>query len=222
MIDLQRQGDVYVLTMQSGENRFNRGFIGAFNDALDEVEKSNGQAALVTIGGNDKFYSNGLDLDWLGGINEAEGREFIGDVIRVLGRLLGMAVPSVAAINGHAFAGGAMLALAHDFRVMRSDRGYFCLPEVDLGLPLGAGMAELIKARLWGTTLRDLVLTGMRIGGEEALSRGVVDHAVPQDQVLAKAIEVAAGLAAKNRAAYGALKRNLWGDSIDLMRKGTI
>lgn len=222
MLDLQRQGDVFLLTMNSGENRFNRGFVGAFNDALDEVEKSSGQAALVTVGGSDKFYSNGLDLEWLGGINEAEGREFIGDVIRLLGRVMGMAVPTVAAINGHAFAGGAMLALAHDFRVMRSDRGFFCLPEVDLGLPLGAGMATLIKTRLWGATLRDLVLTGVRVGGEEALDRGVVDHALPLEQVLPKAIEIAAALAAKNRAAYGALKQNLWGDSIDVMRKGTI
>ncbi len=222
MLDLQRHGDVYLLTLDAGENRFNPGFLGAFNDALDVVERSEGPAALVTTGGTAKYYSNGLDLEWMGGLGEEEMTEFIRDVIRLLGRMLGLAVPSVAAINGHAFAGGAMLALAHDFRVMRVDRGYFCLPEIDLGMPFAAGMSELIKARLWGTTLRDLVLTGMRVGGEEAGRRGIVDHVEPEDRVVAKAMEVAAGLAAKNRTTYGAIKRNFWGNAIDLLRRGEI
>lgn len=222
MLDLRRDGDVFVLTMDAGENRFNRSFLTLLNDALDEVERSDGPAALVTTGGSDKFYSNGLDLDWLAGQDDAEAHGFIADVIRLFGRVLGMAVPSVAAINGHAFAGGAMLALAHDFRVMRADRGFFCLPEIDLGMPLAAGMSELLRARLWGNTLRDLVLTGMRVGGNAAAERGIVDHAEPADQVLPRAIALAAGLAAKNRKAYGALKRNLWGDSIDILRRGML
>ena len=178
--------------------------------------------APVTTAGTEKFYSNGLDLDWIGTLEGEDGSRFIADVVRLLGRVLGLGLPSVAAINGHAFAGGAMLALAHDFRVMREDRGYFCLPEVDLGLPLAAGMSALIKTRLWGTTLRDLLLTGMRIGGIEAATRGIVDHAEPPTNVLPKAIEIAASLAAKNRATYGALKENLYGDSIAMMRRGTL
>ena len=62
IVDLKREGDVFILAMQSGENRFNRPFIEAMNQALDTVEKSGGPAALVTVGGEEKFYSNGLDL----------------------------------------------------------------------------------------------------------------------------------------------------------------
>ena len=72
MIDLRREGSVFVLTMQAVENRFNRQFLDEMNSALGSVEASSGPAALVTIGGQEKFYSNGLDLDWLGGDGQSE------------------------------------------------------------------------------------------------------------------------------------------------------
>jgi len=123
IVDLKKEGDVFILTMRSGENRFNRTFVDAMNEALDSVEKSTGPAALVTIGGEEKFYSNGLDLTWLAGDGQSEAPRFIQAVLKLLGRIMAFPMPTAAAINGHAFAAGAMLALAHDFRVMRSDRG---------------------------------------------------------------------------------------------------
>ncbi|MBI3783662.1 MAG: enoyl-CoA hydratase/isomerase family protein [Deltaproteobacteria bacterium] len=221
MIDLQRQGSVFVLTMQSGENRFNRPFLNALTAALDEVEASTGPAALVTTG-SEKFFSNGLDLTWLMGDGVTEGGAFISDVIRMLGRVLGFPVPTVAAINGHAFAGGGMLALAHDFRIMRVDRGFFCLPEVDIKLPLAPGMSALIKTRLSGAVLRDAVLTGARIGGAEAHERGIVDAALPADEVLPTAIARVAALADKDRTTYAALKRGLYGETLAIMQRGEL
>ncbi len=73
------------------------------------------------------------------GDGQKDRQEFISAVLKFLGRVMGFPVPTVAAVNGHAFAAGAMLALAHDFRVMRSDRGFFCLPEVDINIPPGPG-----------------------------------------------------------------------------------
>src|SRR5215467_12145513 len=165
MIDLRRDGSVFVLTLQGGENRFNRPFLDALHKALDTVEGSSGPAALVTVGGQEKFYSTGLDLDWLGGAGQSEAPRFVDAVIALFGRFVALGVSTVAAINGHAFAAGGMLALAHDFRVMRADRGFFCLNEVDIGLPLHPGMIALVKNRLGQTTLRVFVLTGRRIRG---------------------------------------------------------
>src|SRR5262245_15852229 len=193
MLELTRHGPVYVLTMRSGENRFNRRFVDALNGALEEVERSSGPAALVTVG-EDKFYSNGLDLDWLTGEGSSQGPEFIAAFMAVLGRVLALPIPTVAAMNGHAFAGGAMLALAHDFRVMRGDRGFFCLPEVDIGLPFSAGMAALIQCKLEVIVCRDLMLTGRRVGGMEAVALHVVDEAAAAEQVLARAVARAAEL----------------------------
>ncbi|MGZ4717220.1 MAG: enoyl-CoA hydratase-related protein, partial [Acidimicrobiales bacterium] len=130
-IELEQRGDVWVLHMRNDENRFNRPSVDALHAALDEVDAIEGPAALVTTG-EGKFFSNGLDLDWLmAGGDGTEG--FIDDVHRLLGRVLGFGAVTVAAVNGHAFAGGGMLAVAHDYLVMREDRGFWCLPEVDLG-----------------------------------------------------------------------------------------
>ena len=217
MIDLRRDGSVFVLTMQAGENRFNRPFLDALNQALDTVEGSSGPAALVTTGGQEKFYSTGLDLDWLGGEGQGEAPRFVDAVIALFTRVAALGVPTVAAINGHAFAAGGMLALAHDFRVMRADRGFFCLNEVDIGLPLHPGMIALVKHRLGQTTLRDVVLTGARIGGTEARERGIADEAVPASEVLPAAIARATALAAKDRGTYAALKRGICGDLLSAL-----
>lgn len=222
IVDVRREGDVFVLTMQSGENRFNRTFIEAMNDALDEVEKSSGAAALVTIGGEAKFYSNGLDLAWLSGDGQQEALEFIKTVLKFLGRLMAFPIPTAAAINGHAFAAGAMLALAHDFRVMRADRGFFCLPEVDINIPFAPGMTALIKSRLTPNVFRRLLLTGDKIGGNEAKELGVVDEAIPADEVLTRAISSVALLANKNRHTYSAIKRGMYAEALALLEGAVI
>ena len=217
MIDLRREGSVFVLTLQAGENRLNRPFLDALNRAVDTVEASPGPAALVTVG-EEKFYSTGLDLDWLGGAGQTEAPRFVDAVIALFARLVALDVPTVAAINGHAFAAGGMLALAHDFRVMRADRGFFCLNEVDIGLPLHPGMVALVKSRLGAGVLRDVVLTGARIGGAEACERGIVDEAVPAAEVLPRAMARAATLAQKDRQTYAALKRGIYADLLGALK----
>ena len=221
LVDLRREGHVFVLTMRNGENRFNRQSLDALNDALDTVERSTGPAALVTSG-EEKFYSNGLDLTWMSGDGAAEGVGFITSVLQFLGRLVAYPVPTVAAINGHAFAAGAMMALAHDFRVMRADRGFFCLPEVDINLPLAPGMTALISNRLSPIAFRDTILTGVRIGGADAREQGIVDEAVPDAEVLPRAIARAGALADKNRDVYRALKQGMYGELISRLRSGSV
>jgi enoyl-CoA hydratase/carnithine racemase len=221
VLDLTRDGNVFILTMQSGENRFNRPFLDALNAALDEIERSSGPAALVTTG-QDKFYSNGLDLAWLSGDGASEGGAFISSVLKLFGRVMAFPIPTVAAINGHAFAAGGMLALAHDFRVMRADRGFFCLPEVDIKLPLAPGMTALIKSRLTTAAFHYAILTGTRIGGQEAQARGIVDAALPADEVLPQAIARAAALTEKDRQIYGALKRGMYSETLAILERGQL
>ncbi len=218
-IGVTRDGPVFVLTMNAGENRFNRSFIDGLNGVLDEVERASGPAALVTTGGTEKFYSNGLDLAWLGSDEgREEGPRFVEDVITLFARFLTLPVPSVAAINGHAFAAGGMLAPAHDFRVMRADRGFFCLPEVDINVPLAPGMTALIQAKLEARVVVETILTGTRLGGPQCRERGIVDAAVAGPEVLPEAVERAAALAAKDRGTYGALKRGLYAGILPILR----
>jgi len=221
VVDLTRQGPVFILAMRSGENRFNRPFLDALVNALDEIEGSGGPTALVTVG-EDKFYSNGLDLNWLMGEGAAEGPTFVGHFLAFLGRFLGLSIPTVAAMNGHAFAGGGMFALAHDFRVMRADRGFFCLPEIDINLPFAPGMRMLIQAKLDPSVSRDLMLTGRRVGGADAATLRIVDETATGDDVLTRAIERAAALATKDRGTFSTIKRSMYAPIIRALEDGTL
>lgn len=216
MIDLERQGAVFVLRMKAGENRFHPPFLGALGEALDEVEASEGPAALVTTG-EGKFFSNGLDLVWMRDQDAGTLGPFVASFQRLLARVLVFPVPTVAALNGHAFAGGAMFALAHDFRVMREDRGFFCIPEVDLGLPLAPGLLELLRARLPRSVLHEAIVSGRRYGGREALAERIVEAAVAEPALLPRAIERAAGLAGKDRTTLAALKRGIYAQALAVL-----
>jgi enoyl-CoA hydratase/carnithine racemase len=219
MIDLTCKDSVFVLTMRSGENRFNREFLSSLNGALDEVEASDGPAALVTVG-QDRFYSNGLDLDWLTKQPLPEVGVFLDDFEKLFARLLQFPMITVAALNGHAFAGGAMFSLAHDFRVMRSDRGYWCLPEIDLGMPLRPGMNALITSRLPKATFHEAIVTGRRYAAEEALAAGIVHDAAPEVDVLGAALSMAAPHVNKSREAMVALKREMFAHAIETLQAG--
>jgi len=194
-LTLDRDGEVFVLRMDDGENRFSPTLLDAFEAALDEVEGADGPRALVTTG-TGKYWSNGLDLDWIG----AHPDEMVDNVARVqalMARVLSLPCVTVAAGNGHTFAGGAMLALCHDIRTMRADRGWWCLPEVELGMPFTPGMNALIPARLPTVTAHEAMVTGRRYTGTEALAAGIVSSLSEEDRVVPDAVALAAPLAAK-------------------------
>ena len=174
----ERRGDVFVFTMDAGENRFDPAMIDAWNAALDEVETAGNPAALVTVGSG-KFYSNGLDLDFMMS-GETKPAEYLRAVTGLYGRLLTAPFITVAAMNGHAFGAGGQIALAHDFRVMRSDRGYFCMPEVDMKAPLHPAMTAILKERLPRQTVHEVIATGRRWGGDDARAGAPRPRAPPR------------------------------------------
>ncbi|MEU6751186.1 enoyl-CoA hydratase-related protein [Spirillospora sp. NPDC046719] len=216
MIDLRRDGDVHILRFDDGENRFSPDFLSAVEGALDTVEKAEGPRALITTG-TGKFYSNGLDLEWLG----AHGDEFepyLSRIHALYARLLELPMPTVAAVNGHAFAGGGMLALAHDFAVMRSDRGYFCLPEVDLGMTFTPGMNALISARLPKRTAHEAMITGRRYDAEQAMAAGIVQRTADEAGVLPAALDLAGSLAGKDGRVVGKIRADLYRPALEALR----
>lgn len=165
------------------------------NALLDEVAKGDGPRALVTAA-TGKFWSNGLDLEWLFE-HPDEFAAYGARVHALLARVLSFPFVTVAALQGHTFAAGAMLSLAHDFRVMRADRGFWCLPEADINIPFTPGMSALIQARLTPQTAHEAMVTARRFGGEEAHARQIVDSAVAESEVRGAAIALAEAHAAK-------------------------
>ena len=209
---LGRAGDVFVLDLGDGENRFSPEWVAAVAAALEEVAGADGPRALVTTASG-RFYSNGLDLEWLSAHQEQRAA-YVGSVQRLLARLLALPVVTVAAVPGHAFAAGAMLTLAHDFRVMRADRGFWCLPEVDIGLPFSPGMSALVQARLAPQAAHVAMVTGRRYGGTDALAAGLVDAAVAEDAVRDTALELARGLTGKAGDTLGAIKARMYAPAL--------
>ena len=218
---IERDGDVFVLHLTLDDNRFNPDTDAEWHEALDEVEASDGPAALVTTGAG-KFYSNGLDLDRLMGDGGGLLGEYVPVMLRLFARMLRLPVVTVAALNGHAFAAGAMMSLTHDFRVMRRDRGYWCLPEADLGMPLAPGMNDLIAARLTPQVAHEAIVTARRYTADEAVAAAIVDVAADEDQVLERAVALAAGQADKDRSAVVALRERLYADLIATLEAGAL
>jgi enoyl-CoA hydratase/carnithine racemase len=191
VIDLRRDGDLFLMDLGEG----------------DHVEQAPGPRALVTMASG-KIWHNGLDLDWLGA-NPDRLAGFLTDVQGLLARMLVLPVPTVAAIQGHCFAAGAMFALAHDARMMRADRGFFCLPEIDIQMSFPDGMASLVQSRLTPAVAYEAMTTGRRYGGTEAAADAIVHAALGETELGPAAVAWARANAGKDGAVLGAIKRTV-------------
>ncbi|MGD8859342.1 MAG: enoyl-CoA hydratase/isomerase family protein [Myxococcales bacterium] len=213
MTRLERQDHLFTLHLGDDENRITLAVIQELEGRLDEVLQSagDGPAALI-VAADGKYWSTGIDLEALSAAPAAEQEAFLPALNRLLGRILCFPVPTVAALNGHVFAGGALMALAMDYRVMRTGRGWFCLPEIDIQVPFHPAMTSLLRAKLSPRVLRDAVLTGHRYTAEEALAAGIVDHDCTVTDLPAQAAATISPLAEKARPAYAKFKRDLYGE----------
>ena len=210
MPTLTSRDGVHILTLGDDENRFSPDWLTVAEEALDQVVAA--PAPLITIG-DGKFFSNGLDLEWVGA-NPDEFMTYAARVEALLARVLTLPVPTVAAVNGHAFGAGAMVAMAHDWRIMRTDRGYFCFPEVDINIPFTPGMAALIQAKLTARSAVDSMTTGQRYTGPDALAIGLVDATADESQLLDAALAKVADLQAKAGDTLGAIKSTMFADVV--------
>jgi Delta3-Delta2-enoyl-CoA isomerase len=209
-ISLRHEGSVAILTWNDGENRINLDSLARINELFDELEETKGPLAVV-LTGTGKFFSNGLDLARFG----ADRDEFLAtlkELKRTIGRLFLFPAYTVAAINGHAFAGGALTSCAFDYRVMRDDRGYWCMNEAEIGLALDDQLYSILAHRLPTATARVVALTAKRFGGPDALAAGIVEAIASEDQVLRHAIDVAEGYVMVDRKILATHKKLIHGD----------
>ena len=210
-ISLTHEEKIAVLDFGADENRFSPDFLDEIDARLDEIVRAGAQGLVTTASG--KFYTNGLDLDWLAANGEQAGW-YVGRVQGMLARMLTLPVPTAAAVVGHAFGAGAMLALAHDFRVMRADRGFFCFPEADIRIPFTPGMAALIQAKLTPQAAVASMTTGRRFGGDEAVSLGLVDAVAAEGAVTPAAVDLLRPLDGKDPGTLGAIKQTMFAPAV--------
>lgn len=211
MTTLDIRDSIAVLDLGGDENRFSPTFLEEVDAHLDTVLAEGAHALVTTATG--KFYSNGLDLEWLGA-NADRMQWYVGQVQSLLARVLTFPLPTAAAVNGHAFGAGAMLAIAHDYRSMRADRGFFCFPEVDIRIPFTPGMAALIQAKLTPKAQIASMTTGRRFGGADAAAIDLVDAAVAEEAVTEAALDMVRPLLGKDSGTMGAIKNTMFADAV--------
>jgi enoyl-CoA hydratase/carnithine racemase len=211
---------VAVLTMNDGENLFNLPFLEDFLTILDEIEQGTDANALVVTSSHEKIFCNGIDLDWLVPFIQKGDREtaktFFYTMMKLFKRILLYPMPTVAAISGHSFAGGAIMSCAFDFRFMRSDRGFFCFPEVDLNIPFLPGMIAVIKKAIPMYKFEEMQLSGKRLTAEECEAHHIVMKAFHVDDLMNESLSFAKSLN-KRREIIHEMKRRLYTDIVHVL-----
>jgi len=210
-MDLELTQGVHVLTLTNGanDNKFNLDVMKEYLAAIDEVENAKGNTALMITCEHEKTWTTGIDLNWMLAQGPDGIEEFKVTLETMLYRLAMLNAPTLACINGNAYAGGALLYAAADFRHMRQDRGRICYPEIDIKIPFTDSMHDLIDNLPNAQMLKRMALLGEAVTGQQALDAGMLDAIYPMDQLQQASFEFAKQLARKDRKTYTVIKHGL-------------
>jgi enoyl-CoA hydratase len=208
VIELTRRGNVAVLRMMHGKaNTMDLEFCEALTARLDECRQAPTAALVIT--GDGPMFSAGVDLRRVlqGGADYL--RAFLPALIKTFEMVFAYEKPVVAAVNGHAIAGGCVLACAADRRIMARQEGRIGIPELLVGVPFPAAALEIMRFAVAPPHFQALVYSGATLPAERALEQGLVDTLVQPDALLDHAIGVAAGMAAIPADVFAFTKRQL-------------
>jgi enoyl-CoA hydratase/carnithine racemase len=211
---------VAIVTMNDGENRFNLPFLEDFLTILDIIEDDTDANSLIVTSAHEKIFCNGIDLDWLLPFikkNDMDtAKAFFYTMMKLFKRILLYPMPTIAAISGHVFAGGAIMSCAFDFRFMRSDRGFFSFPEVDLGIPFLPGMLAIIKKTIPMYKFEEMQYSGKRATAEECEAHHIVMKSCHMDDLMNEALLFAKTLN-KRREVIAEMKKRMHKDIVQIM-----
>jgi enoyl-CoA hydratase/carnithine racemase len=208
MLEATRRGRVRVLRMSHGKaSALDVEFVRVLTHAFAEVESADDSALVLT--GSGSIFSAGVDLLRVIEGGGAYAHEFIPALSECLLRLFTLPVPAVAAMNGHAIAGGCVLACACDRRVMARGKGRVGLPELRVGVPFPWLPLEITRFAVPAPFAQDAVLTGDTYAPEEALRRGLVDELAEGPEVLDRAVAIAESFASIPAASFRTTKMRL-------------
>lgn len=207
---------------QREEHRWNPIMVRAVNQALDAAE-NNPDICVVVVGNHGKFWSNGMDLKWCDSVTEEALADHGAKLNSLMARICTFPIPTIAAMSGHWAAAGGMMGLAFDFRVMSSDRGYFFIPGVDLGLVYAPLQIALMKDKLPPSMHRDVIVYNIKKWkASELLDKGAIDAVAPAAKVQDRSFELAKQLKIKGqgtaRKAMGPIKRLVYKDVVDALQ----
>lgn len=217
-MQLTRHGAVWVLTLTNGDkdNTFNPDVLREHMEVFDRIEADKDNAALLITSDHPKTWCNGIDLAWLMTQPQEVFRDFIIQLEDFFLRVALLNLPTIACITGNAYAGGAIMASACDFRLMRSDKGRMCFSEVKIKMPFTDVMLEVIQLLPNRKALRDMALTSNAYGGMDCLAMDVVDRIHSEDELFHNALEFATEMSTKHRPTYATIKHGLRKSIVEL------
>jgi enoyl-CoA hydratase len=203
---VERSGQVAVLRLENGKaNAISPSFLAGLQRLIGEI----GDARAAVMVGQGSAFSAGLDLPALVELDRAGMRAFIAGFDEVMLRLFELPVPVVAAVNGHAVAGGCVLALQADVRIGADRDARIGLNETQLGIGLPAVVLETLRAQVPGPSLAAIAMEGKLVSPREALQLGILHEVVPESELLPRALARAAALAALPPAGVRMVKASL-------------
>lgn len=163
---------VYLLTFSSPpDNRLTTAFIQTFLLALDIIEQRYAVGVVISTSAISKFYSNGLNLDHV----MATPGFHDDSMFKLQRRLSTYPMPTIALLNGHCFAGGLIIAMHHDYRIMNPSKGFLCMNEIDFGAVMDSPFVQIYREKLIPTVFRDLLLEARRFTSQDGLKNGIID-----------------------------------------------
>ncbi|NOX33660.1 MAG: enoyl-CoA hydratase/isomerase family protein [Deltaproteobacteria bacterium] len=221
VIEWEKDESVAIINMCNGPNKQNLVFVTQMDQCFDEILEDKEIYSIVLTSTDEKNFSQGIDIEWLGQkMNDKDFdsiKTFMYGMNAIFKRVLLMPVPVIAAINGHAFGNGAMLACSCDFRFMKKDKGFFCFPEVDISIPFLPGMIEFVRKAIPEHKFNEMILSGKRLGAKELEACNVIVNASDNREELLKDALGFAKTFMKKRGIFGELKKRMHKGIIKVM-----
>jgi len=215
ILELKKEDHVANIVMNNGKNTQDLNFAQTLHQMVEEVKEDEGTHALLITSADEKNWSQGFNLDWMGAEREAGNTQNVTEMFiqldQVYSKIMLLPCPVIAVINGHAFGAGAFLATACDYRFMNAHRGFFCFPEIDLNMDFLPGVFLMMRHKLPDYQLPDLLYTGKHATAKELERFFIVEKACDSiEDTYNTAMEFAGGLT-KNRDLIASYKRQLHG-----------
>ena len=220
-MSLRNEGKVAIISMDNGKNANNLEFAQQLLGLLKQVEEEKTNKALILTSSDEKNWSQGIDVMWLmssiQGGKKDDVKAFLSTMDEVYTYMMQYPMPIIAAMNGHTFGNGIVIAAACDFRFMRSDKGYICFPEVDMNIPFVPGLIDVILKAIPKYKFNDMILTGRKLGAVEMAEANFIDRTFDTvDSLNAGALEFAKTFS-KSRAIFAEHKRRLHKPVLDAL-----
>ncbi|MCX6833623.1 MAG: enoyl-CoA hydratase/isomerase family protein [candidate division Zixibacteria bacterium] len=219
LTNVNSQDGVTTLTLTRGKvNAMNEEMVEHLQATFSQLSTDTDTLALI-LTGQGSFFSFGLDVPELYDYSPADFTRFLTKFTELYLRMFEFPKPVVAAINGHAVAGGFMIATPCDYRVMATGKAKISLNEITFGSSVFAGSIEILKCATGHRNAETIALGGKMYSAEEARALGLIDEACAPEAVLSRAQAVATELAASDAVAFTAIKKLLRGPVSEQIRR---